>query len=260
MLSVGDPPAVWHENSGGRAPVLLICDHASNRLPVGLNELGIEKSILEQHVGWDIGAADLTRGLARRLDAPAVLSGYSWLVIDCNRPLENSASIPSISGGYAIPGNQNVDAKAVEARAEACFWPYHRAIEQAIEDYLARGVVPAVISIHSFTPHFDGVGRRWQVGVLWDRDSRLPHPVMAKLSEDAGIVVGDNEPYSANNPPAYSIPVHALARGLPHILLEVRQDLIDSARGVIEWTERLACALEPPLGDPQLYRVSRAAL
>ena len=259
MLSANDPPAVWHENGDGRKPVLLICDHASNRLPVGLNGLGVGKSIFEQHVGWDIGAAELTRGLARRLDAPAVLSGYSRLVIDCNRPLGNPASIPPVSGGHAIPGNQNVDAKAAIARAEACFWPYHQAIEQAIEEYLVRGVVPAVISIHSFTPYLDGVGRRWQVGILWDQDSRLPHPVMAKLSEDPDIVVGDNEPYSANNPPAYSIPVHALARGLPHILLEIRQDLIDSAGGVIAWIERIARALETPLNDPQLYRVSRVA-
>ena len=257
LLDAGDPPPVYHDNREGRAPVLLICDHASKSIPARLNGLGVSESVLDQHVGWDIGAAELTRVLSRLLDAQAVLSGYSRLVIDCNRPLDNPASIPRVSDGHVIPGNQDVDSSAARARAEACFWPYHRMIERVIDDYLYHGVVPAIVSIHSFTPHFEGVSRQWHVGVLWDRDSRLPHPIMARLAGIPDIVVGDNEPYSALNPTAYSIPVHALARGLPHVLLEIRQDLIDSVSGVMTWADRLARALEAPLNDPGIYRVSK---
>ncbi len=256
LLAPGEPPPYTRVNWDGAAPVLLICDHASRRIPEALNGLGVDRSVRVQHIGWDIGAAELTRGLAQRLGGRAVLSGYSRLVVDCNRPLKDPSSIPVESGGHVIPGNLGIKPGDAEARVEACFWPYHGAIENAVAEFADAGTVPAIISIHSFTPELHGVSRRWHVGILWDRDSRLPRPVMAALAADSAIVVGDNQPYSANYPQAYTIPVHAVARGLPHILVEVRQDLIDTASGVESWTERLATALTEPLADPDLYRVA----
>jgi predicted N-formylglutamate amidohydrolase len=253
LLTASDPPPVEHVNPGGKAPVLVTCDHASRRVPKSLRNLGLGAESLKLHVGWDIGAADVSRGLAHRLDAPAILAGYSRLVIDCNRDLDDPTSIPAVSDGVAVPGNRDLSAAERARRIATLFQPYHRAIEQAIDGFTARGVHPAVLSIHSFTPEMAGMARPWHIGVLWNNDPRIPVPLMAALRREHGLVVGDNEPYSAREPAGYTVRIHAENRGLPHMAVEIRQDLIADAAGTREWGERLARALTPILRDPALY-------
>ncbi|HTZ77165.1 MAG TPA: N-formylglutamate amidohydrolase [Stellaceae bacterium] len=253
LIGAGDPPAVEIVRPEGKAPVLVTCDHASRAVPRALGRLGLGERELALHIGWDIGAGAVTRDLARLLDAPAILTGYSRLVIDCNRDLEDPTSIPAVSDGVAVPGNREVSAAERARRVETLFRPYHRAIERAIDGFIARGVHPAVLSIHSFTPSMNGIDRPWHVGVLWNKDPRIPVPLMAALRREHGLVVGDNEPYSAREPAGYTVRTHAENRGLPHMAVEIRQDLIASPAGTREWGERLARALTPILEDPGLY-------
>ncbi len=254
LLGADDPPPFEPVNADGRAGAVLVCDHASCAVPAALDQLGLDESLLGRHIGWDIGAADVARRLAVLLDAPALLAGYSRLVIDCNRPLGAPASIPRFSDGIEVPGNRNVDATGARARTEACFRPYHAAVGAAIKRLGERlGGAPAVISVHSFTPLLDGGERPWHVGILWDRDPRIAEPLIAALAADPEICVGDNQPYSGREPVPYTIPTHAVARRLPHVTIELRQDLVDTHRGAEAWANRLAAALDGVLADPGLH-------
>jgi predicted N-formylglutamate amidohydrolase len=257
LLGPGDPPAVEVVNPAGGSPVLLLCDHASNAMPAALDRLGLDESTLHLHVAWDIGAAEVARRLAARFDAPLVLSGYSRLVVDCNRRPGHPASIPTESDGIAVPGNRDLDDDAVDRRIAACFQPYHDAIDRLLAGFAARKVVPAVLSIHSFTPVFGGTARPWQIGVLWNRDPRMPERLLTVLRADPRVTVGDNEPYDARDDHGYSIKRHAEETGLPHALIEIRQDLIDTRHGAEEWAYRIGDALSPILADPAIYRIER---
>jgi predicted N-formylglutamate amidohydrolase len=252
-LSPGDPAPFSLCRANGAAPVLLTCDHASNAVPAALAGLGLPQAELARHIGWDIGAGAVTRLLADRLDAPAILAGYSRLVIDCNRDPDDPTSIPETSDGTAVPGNRALMPAACAARRAAIFAPYHAAIAEWIETQLARGIVPAILSIHSFTPVFAGKARPWHVGVLWDRDPRIPVPLLAALRADTSHAVGDNEPYSARVPAGYTVRHHAVARGLPHVAVELRQDLVADDAGAARWAAILAAALAPILADRAIY-------
>ncbi|MGQ0675418.1 MAG: N-formylglutamate amidohydrolase [Rhodospirillales bacterium] len=254
LLRAGDPPPFEVLNPVGRAPFLLICDHASRAVPRALGNLGLDEAVLMRHIGWDIGAAEVTRHLSRRFDAPAVLSGYSRLVIDCNRVPGTKQSIPRVSDGVRVPGNRGLSAMEAARRKRELFDPYHGAVDAAIGRFHARACVPAVISIHSCTPVMDGVERPWHVGVLHDRDLRIAEPLMANLAACAGVCVGDNKPYSGRGQAGKSIHLHACDRGLPHVMIEIRQDLIDTHGGAEHWAAVLSDALAPILADPKLYR------
>ena len=258
LFSVDDPPPFEILHPERRAALLVICDHASRAMPRALARLGLEDAVTMRHIGWDIGAAQVTRNLADALDAPAVLCGYSRLVIDCNRGLGDPTSIPEISDGVAVPGNVGLTPAARVARVDGIFRPYHAAIEAQLAAFAARGVVPIVFSVHSFTPVMNGFARPWHVGVLWDKDPRVPVPLIAALAAaDPRRVVGDNQPYSAREPSGYSIRTHAEPAGLPHAAVEIRQDLIDTEAGAAEWADILAVALRPILARPDLHRVER---
>ncbi len=254
LLGAGDGPPFEIVNPEGKAPVVLICDHAANAVPKSLAGLGLGRDELNRHIGWDAGAAELARLLADRLDAPAVLAGYSRLVIDCNRKLGHETSIPAMSDGTAIPGNRNVTTDGVARRADAIFHPFHRAVEEVIAAVRARGPAPAIMAIHSFTPEMEGVPRPWHISVLWDKDPRIPIPLMAALRRRDGLVVGDNEPYSGREHYGYSTEVHATAAGLPNALIEVREDQIRTADGIARYAGILCDALAGVLADPDLYR------
>lgn len=245
MLDPADPPAAEIVLAAGPAPLLLVCDHARNRVPRVLGDLGIAPGDLDRHIGWDIGAEAVARALARHLGAPLILSGYSRLVIDCNRRLDDPTSIPATSDGTAIPANARLTAAERRARAEACFFPYHRLIEAHLDARAAQR--PVLLSIHSFTPSLGGAVRPWHVGVLWNEDDRLALPLMAALASEGDLVVGDNEPYSGRVGQGYTMPIHAEARGLAHALIEIRQDLIANATGAEAWAARLARVLAPIL-------------
>ena len=257
LLAADDPPPFEIVRQEGRAQLLLICDHASRAIPRSLGRLGLEESLLMRHIGWDIGAAGVTRRLAALLDAPAVLCGYSRLVIDCNRGLGDPTSIPEVSDGIAVPGNAGLSPAARVARVDGIFRPYHAAIAGQLASFADRGIVPVFFSVHSFTPVMNGFARPWHVGILWDKDPRVPVPLIAELAAaDPRRVVGDNEPYSEREEPTgYSVRTHAVPAGLPHAGVEIRQDLIDTDAGIVEWADALAAALRPILARPGLNRV-----
>jgi predicted N-formylglutamate amidohydrolase len=254
LLLPGDPPPFEEINPQGRARLVLFSDHAGRAIPQRLGTLGLRRAELDQHIGWDIGIGKLARKLAVALDAPAVLAGYSRLVIDCNRRLDDPTSIAQESDRIPVPGNRGLSSVDREARAEAIFRPYHAAVADAIARKRKEGTDPAVLSLHSFTPQMNGFARPWHIGILWNRDPRLPVPLMARLLQEAGIVVGDNEPYSGKDEHGYSTIAHAEAQGLPHGLIEMRQDLIGDAAGVARWAELLTRVLRDVLADERVYQ------
>ena len=239
----------------GKARCLLLCDHAGRKVPARLDGLGLPEHELRRHIGWDIGAADVTRALALLLDAPAVLCHSSRLVIDPNRRPGQPDSIPEVSDGTEVPANRQVDAAEARRRLREGFVPYHRAVARQIGRLRRRLGIAAILSIHSFTPILQRGWRPWEIAVLWDEDDRLAAPVLAALRRDRSLRVGDNEPYSGRYPVGYTIPFHARRPGLPHVTFELRQDLIDTQARAAAWADRLADALRAPLADPGLYRL-----
>jgi predicted N-formylglutamate amidohydrolase len=244
LLGPADPPPFTVHNEQGRAPLLLLCDHASKAVPHALGDLGLSQAELSRHIGWDIGGLDAALALAEALDAPLVASGYSRLVIDCNRWPHGEGSTPEVSDGTAVPANKGLTRDQADARAEACFWPYHREVERQLDRMTAGGATVALLVMHSFTPRMNGVDRPWHVGVLWNDDDRLPVPLLAELRRDATLVVGDNEPYSARDESCeYTLNAHPRPRKLPYCSLEVRQDLLATPDEARAWGRRLAPAI-----------------
>lgn len=231
--------------------LLLLCDHARNALPAEYGTLGLAPGQFQRHIAYDIGAEALTRGLSRRLAAPALLSRYSRLLIDLNRGSDDPTLIMRLSDGAVVPGNAHVDAEERERRIARFHRPYHDAIRAEIDAMLAAGIAPVLLSIHSFTPNWRGFARPWHAGILWDADRRLAGPLLDGLGAMRDIVVGDNEPYHGALE-GDTLNVHGTRRGLAHALVEIRQDLIAGQTGVDEWIERLARVLEPAMNDPIL--------
>jgi len=220
--------------------MVLICDHASNRIPLSLGDLGLGPELLMDHIAWDPGAAAVARVLSEILDAPLVLSAYSRLVIDCNRPLESPESIAERSAGIEVPGNRGLTSSQRRQRVDEVFKPYHRAIGALLDARSARSSL--LLSIHSFTPHLGGVRRPWAIGVANRRDRRLAGRLVQAL-RDSGIgLVGDNEPYGIDDAYDYSLPNHGERRGIAHAMLEIRQDGLRDPEDARLWAERLAVA------------------
>ena len=233
LLSTGEPPPFRVINPLAETPVLLICDHASCRFPKALGDLGLDPFARRCHLALDIGAGRLTERLAESLGITAVLARYSRLVVDCNRQLLDPSAFLEFGDGVIVPGNRNLRAADKAFRSDAIYWPYHRAIDEQLQRLKVVGPPPAFISVHSFTPVLNGVSRPWQVGVLWDTDTRLSDLFFDDFRE-AGYEVGDNEPYSGKAPQDFTIDHHAQDTGLPHVGIEIRQDLIDNEVGVNE--------------------------
>ncbi len=228
---------------------VITCDHASNRVPRALGTLGLPESERARHIGWDIGAAAVTGGLVARLDAWAILQNYSRLVIDCNRPPGVASSIPVRSENTVIPGNVGITPEAALARRVALFDPYHAAIttELNVRQIAAR---PArLVAMHSFTPVYEGVARPLHAAVLYHRDTRLAQALLRRLAAEPGLVIGDNDPYRVTDESDYGIPVHGEQRGLPHVEIEIRQDLIAHGAGQAEWIDRFARLLPAAARD-----------
>jgi predicted N-formylglutamate amidohydrolase len=233
------------------AGALIVCDHAANAIPPGYGMLGLPRAALERHIAYDIGAANVTRALAAELGAPAVLSTFSRLLIDPNRGLDDPTLVMRFSDGAIVPGNALADAREI-ARRSAQFWaPYRGAIESKVEAMLATGQPPAIVSIHSFTGVMRGAQRPWKIGILWDRDGRIPKPLIEALAAEPELSadqVGDNEPY-AGALPGDTIDAIATPRGLANVLIELRQDLIAEKRHALDWAARLARLMRPILAD-----------
>ena len=256
LIGPDDPPPVELCNPQGPSQLLLVCDHASRNFPAAMNKLGLDDIALDRHIAWDIGAGQVTRLLAQRFGGPAVLAGYSRLIVDYNRKLDDPTAFPEISDGIVVPGNQGLSEEDKIRRVISFYEPYHDAVAARIELALESGIVPAVISIHSFTPTFAGRSRHWKIGVLWDTDPRIPVPFIQGMAERVGAdCVGDNEPYSGRDPHDFTIDNHAETRGLPHMSIEIRQNLIDSEEGATEWAGLIGDTLAPILADNKLYRI-----
>lgn len=233
LLSPEEPGPFKVISPLSEAPILLVCDHASCLFPKSLGDMGLDPFARRCHLAIDIGAGPLTERLAESLSVTAVVQNYSRLVVDCNRQLMDPGAFLEYGDGILVPGNRNLHQADKDLRASALYWPYHCAIDQQVERLRKIGPPPAFISIHSFTPVLNGESRAWQMGVLWDKDERL-REIFLEGFRAAGYYVGDNEPYSGKAPQDFTIDHHAEEVGLPHIGIEIRQDLIDDKAGVAE--------------------------
>jgi predicted N-formylglutamate amidohydrolase len=238
---MGDAFSILRPDGMGR--FIIFCDHASNRIPVELHNLGLPPSELIRHIAWDIGAAGIAAELSTIFDAPAVLCGTSRLVIDCNRQLAARDLIPEVSDGTAIPGNRNLSAIARQARIEEWFETYHKAIESVIEARNTRGLPSVALSIHSMTPCLAGNSRPWQIALSSHRDRSLAQPMLDNLNRPRDVVVGDNQPYDLDPQVDYTIPFHAIRRNMRYLQVEFRQDEVAGAKGQVLWARRFADAL-----------------
>jgi predicted N-formylglutamate amidohydrolase len=252
LIGRDDPPpfVVLHEH--GVAPALVVCDHASRAFPKRMARLGLPELAGWQHIAWDIGAGELARGLSHALDAPAVLAGYSRLIVDCNRQPDDIEAFRRHSDGWEIPGNAALTELDRRMRLACFFDPYHEAIAAMLADFRRRDVVPMMISVHTFTPEMAGHLRPWQVGVLWDKDEASARRLIEGLRAIEGLDVGDNEPYSGKHPADYTIDHHAEPAGLPHVCIEVRQDMLESPAGIERWVRLLSRLLRELIADPAL--------
>lgn len=257
LLAGDEPPPFEIAHAGGAAPFLFVCDHASNRMPRAVRHLGLPPAPLREHIAWDIGAADVARRLARRFDAPLALTGYSRLVLDCNRELDDPSSIPAESDGVPVPGNRGLAQGERIQRAEALFHPYHEAVDALVAKKSERDTAMALISIHSFTPVFQRTRRPWHIGVLWNEDGRIAAPLLAALRRLPGWMIGDNEPYSGRDGVGYTVKHHAERRGLPNVALEIRQDLIAIASGAEQWAAIVGDALAEALPSAGIAMADR---
>lgn len=238
LLGPDDPAPVVVENAGARTPYLLVCDHAGCDVPRSLDSLGLPSEEYERHVAWDIGAGDLSSQLGLRLGAWTVKQAYSRLVVDCNRAPDHPGLIVETADGSPVPGNAGLGPGDVQARIEAIHAPYHAAIAAELDRRAAEGLPAILVSIHSFTPVFQGFIRPWHMGVLHDGASEPSRRMIEALRSEPGLEVGDNAPYAMDGID-YTIPLHAIGRGLPYVELETRQDLIADPEGVARFAERL---------------------
>ncbi len=238
-------------NDGG---LLLLCDHARNAIPEAYGSLGMADDQLERHIAYDIGAEALTLALAERLEAPAVQTTYSRLLIDPNRGEDDPTIVMRLSDGAIVPGNHPITRDEINHRISTYHRPYHQAIEAQLDAMMATGIPPMIFSVHSFTPAWKGRPRPWEVAILWDVDPRLPKFLIDGLRRDATLTVGDNEPYDGalKNDTMYQ---HGLRRGLAHALVEVRQDLIADDAGVSEWADRLAPLLAEANEQANMHQI-----
>jgi len=240
-LLAPDEPAPFEVIDDERqSPFLITCDHAGKRIPRALGSLGLPDSELSRHIAWDLGAAQVTRCLARELGAFAILQTYSRLVIDCNRHVDVPSSIPVISESTVIPGNQAIPAAEATERARAIFHPYHARILSEFERRARAGQPSILIAMHSFTPTFKGVARPWHTGMLYNRDVRLGRGLLELLRADPDLAVGDNEPYAVSDLSDYGVVVYGERRGIPHVEIEIRQDLLADEAGWLTWGRRFA--------------------
>lgn len=235
--------------------LFLTADHARRDLPAQYGSLGLAKKEFERHIAYDIGVEELTRQLAARLDAPAVLGGFSRLLIDPNRGEDDPTLIMQLSDGAVISGNYPITPEEREIRLDHFYRPYHDAVASvSTQVAAASGKAPLVIAIHSFTPCWRGKDRPWHIGLLWDSDPRAVTPLLYMLRDEPTLIVGDNEPYDGalKNDAMYR---HATSRGYAHVLIEVRQDLIADKAGAVQWAERLAPMLAKINAMPEIHEI-----
>ena len=230
-------------NPHGRGRFVLVCEHASNRIPQSYRGLGLAAADLERHIAWDIGALALAGRLSGLLDAPLVHATYSRLLVDLNRAPEAPDSIVASSEDTPVPGNVALSADERALRHEKVYRPFHAEVERLLDQRCANGWNGALVSVHSFTPVYRGMARPWHTGVISQHERRLADRVLAWLRADPGLCVGDNEPYGPGEGAHHTMERHAERRGIECAALEVRNDLLRDGPGLDSWARRLRAAL-----------------
>jgi len=244
LLAADEPPPFIELGRHGQSNFVIVVDHAGRRIPRALGDLGLPPAELDRHIAWDIGALGVARRMAAALDAPLIAQNYSRLVIDCNRDPAVATSIPTIGEHIEIPGNIGLSAEAIAARRAEIFEPYHRQVRALLDERAAAGRPTILIAQHSMTNVFKGARREMHAAVLYNRDRRFAGLVLDNLRGEAGLVIGENEPYFVSDETDYTVPRHGEARGLPHVEIEIRQDLIADDAGQDEWARRICRALQ----------------
>jgi predicted N-formylglutamate amidohydrolase len=244
LLEADEPASFVVTRAEGSSPLLFTCDHAGRRIPRQLGSLGVPDSELARHIAWDIGAAALGYQLSARLDACLITQTYSRLVIDVNRPLESAESIVTLSEQTAIPGNVGLRTGDIQRRQLELFWPYHQCISNELSAREKAGRPTLLVSLHSFTPRYKDVPRPWHIGVLYGRDVRVGKLLLGELRTDCALRVGENEPYAVSDETDFTVVEHGEKRGIPHVELEIRQDLLGDEQGCAAVCERLAPIFE----------------
>jgi predicted N-formylglutamate amidohydrolase len=243
LLAADEPPAFLEYRPQGRSQFLIAVDHAGARIPKRLKNLGLPATELKRHIAWDIGALAVAQGVSAALDATLVAQNYSRLVIDCNRAPRVASSIPSISESSEIPGNVDLSDAETAARRAEIFEPYHRRIRELLDQRLATRRPVILVAQHTMTDVYQGVRREMHAAVLYNRDRRFAGLALDMLRREANLIIADNEPYFVSDETDYTIPHHAEARSLPHVEIEIRQDLVSEEAGQLEWAARIAKAL-----------------
>lgn len=243
LLAADEPPAFFELSRHGVSPFVIVVDHASARIPRSLRDLGVPASELKRHIAWDIGALAVARRVAVTLDAALIAQNYSRLVIDCNRDPEVESSIPLLSEATAIPGNVDLSESQRSARRREIFEPYHQRIREQLDARAAAGRRTILVAQHSMTDQYHGVRREMHAAILYNRDRRFAGLMLENLRRDGSLYIADNEPYFVSDATDYTVPRHGEARGLPHVEIELRQDLIGDEAGQAEWAERISRAL-----------------
>jgi predicted N-formylglutamate amidohydrolase len=249
MSEHGSPVVV--ENPKGAGPFVIVCDHASNRIPDDYRSFGYAEDALATHIAWDPGALGVSRRLSALLDAPLLWPDVSRLIIDCNRPIDASSLIVIESEGRPVPPNRNLSQAQRDERIQGVHAPYHDAIDARLKRRLAAGVEPALIAIHSFTPVYLGKSRPWEIGIVFGEDRRLADDFIRGLQADPALTVGINQPYAPADQVYYTVERHAGPRGLPAVMIEIRNDEIGDDAGQHQWANSLGkilVAAEPRLG------------
>jgi predicted N-formylglutamate amidohydrolase len=243
LLASDEPPPFLESGREGRSNFVIVVDHASRRIPRRLGDLGLPASELQRHIAWDIGAFGVARGMAAALDAPLVAQNYSRLVIDCNRDPKVAASIPRSSESIEIPGNIGLSEAQVAARRAEIFDPYHERVRTLLDGRAAAHRDTILVAQHTMTNIYHGVRREMHAAVLYNRDRRFAGLVLDMLRLETGWLIADNEPYFVSDATDYTIPHHGEARRLPHVEIEIRQDLVSDEAGQAEWAGRITRAL-----------------
>ena len=255
LLQSNEPAPFTVVNGDSIAPMLLICDHASPRVPSSLGDLGLQSTSLKRHIAYDIGAGAVATQLSNNLTTTLILASYSRLVIDLNRPTNHPDSIVEKIDETYIPLNQGLDATARRKRLNELFVPYHKEIEMQLDRLLKSGTPPIIISIHSFSPSYGTTPRPWDVGVLWNRDNRVAVPLIEMLQQ-SGLNVGDNEPYSGKRL-AYTLDTHCKKAGLPHCAIEINQKHISNIAGIDCWSRILTKIIPNIMKQQNLTNIER---
>ena len=255
MIEEYECPVVETMNVDGAAPLLIACDHAGNKIPESLFGLGMSAAHLQQHIAYDIGALAVAELISDALHCPLVAAQFSRLLIDPNRGLDDPTLVMKLSDGDIIPANRRVDRfadnAAWQARIDDYYKPYNAAIEAALAQAKAQKIAPIILSVHSFTPQWRGAARPWHAAVLWDKDDRLKQVMTDYMAAQPEVVFGDNEPYTGRlkNDCLYR---HGTQNGLPHALIELRQNEIDTPRGQAVWAQHMVAILKTAIDRPGL--------